>query len=312
MRKGKKESGKIKLFKKRRTRFTITTGLIILILAASAFLLPGFTRQYIDPSLRETASSSGTDVAEAISQFDSLLAALKLPLLEGVPLNTYDTSCFSQAGDFISYNSDSIDALRGIDISYFQGDIDWDKVKAEGVEFVMIRAGYRGYGNGELCLDETFKDYVKGASEAGIDVGVYFFSQAITAQEAEEEANFLLDAIKDMDISYPVVFDWEEISYAEARTDDITTETLTECCRSFCEKIKAAGYTPMVYFNQQLALLGYDLRQLTDYTFWLAEYDSVPSFGYNFQMWQYSTEGSVDGIEGAVDLNLSFVDYSKN
>ena len=141
---------------------------------------------------------------------------------------------------------------------------------------------------------------------AGLDVGVYFFSQATSVLEAEEEADFVLAAVRGYPIKYPVAFDWEFIDGAEARTDGMDGDTVTQCAAAFCELVSVAGYTPMVYFNQELGYRFYQLDQLDASQFWLAEYDTKPDFFYDFEMWQYTSSGRVAGISGDVDLNLRF------
>ena len=198
--------------------------------------------------------------------------------------------------------------IPGIDVSYYQGKIDWEKVKASGIEFAIIRLGYRGYGQeGKLVEDQMAYENLEGALDAGLKVGVYFFSQAITVEEAVEEAEFVLKRIKVYDITMPVVFDWEYIS-EEARTAKMDRRTLTDCYKAFCEKIAEAGYTPMAYFNSYQSRQLMYLHELEDYPFWLALYSDRMTYPYRFEMWQYTDSGRVPGIEGNVDINLYFVD----
>ena len=228
---------------------------------------------------------------------------MEMTALDGVERNTYIPQAFVRGENgWISYP----DALQGVDVSVYQGEIDWQAVASSGVEFAMIRVGYRGYSQGGLQLDERFQENMDGALAAGLDVGVYFFSQATSVLEAEEEADFVLSAIRGYPIKYPVVFDWEFIDGAEARTDGMDGETMTQCAAAFCELVSVAGYTPMIYFNQELGYLFYQLDQLDASQFWLAEYDAKPDFFYDFEMWQYTHTGVVPGIQGNVDLNLAF------
>ena len=200
------------------------------------------------------------------------------------------------------------ETIPGIDVSYYQGQIDWEKVKASGIEFAMIRLGYRGYGQeGKLVEDKMAFKNLEGALDAGLQVGVYFFSQAITVEEAVEEAEFVLKRIKVYDITMPVVFDWEYIS-EEARTAKMDRRTLTDCYKAFCDKIAEAGYTPMSYFNTYQSRQLMYLHELEDYPFWLALYSDRMTYPYRFEMWQYTDSGRVPGIEGNVDINLYFVD----
>ena len=231
------------------------------------------------------------------------------PLVTGeLRPNEYDPQAFIMKDGFLTYEGEA-PSYVGIDVSSHQNAIDWDKVAGAGVDFVMIRAGYRGYTAGNIFKDLYFTRNIEGALEAGLQVGIYFFSQARIAAEAKQEALFVLDAIDGYEIDYPVVFDWEVISGDEARTDDMPVEKLTECAVTFCEEIKNAGYTPMIYSNKSLALLKYDLSSLKDYDFWLAEYSDSPSFYYHYDIWQYSQSGTVDGIEASVDLNIAFKEY---
>ena len=224
-----------------------------------------------------------------------------------IDLNTYDSSLFEVTDSQVYYPGAEI----GIDISSHQGDIDWDKVKATGIDFVMIRTGYRGYSRGRIITDEKFEENIKAATAAGLKVGVYFFSQALTTSEAEEEAAQVLEAIRGYDIRYPIVFDWEPVEEEGARSQDADGTLITECAAAFCKKISKAGYTAGIYFNKSQAYSFYDLEQLSGYEFWLAEYQLVPSLYYDFDMWQYTCEGTIDGIETNVDVNLSFKKYGE-
>lgn len=225
---------------------------------------------------------------------------------EGVQVNSYQQIGFEQDEQGrISYQENGRRAKAGIDVSFYQGEIDWPAVAADGVEFAMIRLGYRGYLDGTLQMDSRFEENIRGALEAGLEVGVYFFSQAITPQEAEEEASFVLEAIRGYDVTYPVAFDWEFVTPGkEARTDEMDGQTLTQCAQAFCQTVAQAGYSPLVYFNQDLGYLTYDLSQLAECSYWLAEYDGTPDFYYGFSLWQYTHSGTVAGIEGSVDWNL--------
>ena len=196
----------------------------------------------------------------------------------------------------------------GIDVSSHQEVIDWEQVAASGVQFAMIRAGYRGYTAGTLNKDRYFVDNIEGALDAGLDVGVYFFSQAVTVAEAIEEAEYLMELVAPYqdDISYPLVFDWERQSVSSSRTKDTSEEMVVACAVAFCETVKAAGYIPMFYASPSKAYT-LDMGYLSDYPFWLAHYtrDQAPSsYRYTFDMWQYSSSWRVPGIDGDVDVNI--------
>lgn len=227
--------------------------------------------------------------------------------------NIYSNDAFTvDENGILSYNDGESTSKKGIDVSRYQGTIDWSKVKDEGVEYALIRVGYRGYGeSGKLVTDDTFKQNIEGALKNGIDVGVYFLSQAVDEAEAIEEAEYVLDAIRGYDITYPVVIDVEEITTDTARTDDLTKEQWTKNCIAFCEKIKDAGYTPMIYGNLTTFYFLLDMEQLEDYDKWVAWYGTPMYFPYKFTIWQYTDEGTVDGIESDVDLNVGFYEPTK-
>lgn len=233
-------------------------------------------------------------------------------ILPDVPVNSFDTSLFvKDENGIMTYADESRETHIGIDVSSHQGEIDWQKVAASGVEFVFVRVGYRGYGkSGSLNTDKNYKQNIEGAKAAGLKVGVYFFSQAISMTEAIEEARMTLDLIKDYEIDYPIVFDWEIIGTASARTDNVSMQTLCSAANAFCDVIESAGYMPMVYFNKHVGYTKYDLSTVKDNYFWFAQYSDTPDFYYDFDIWQYTSSGRVDGIKGNVDMNISFTDFS--
>lgn len=243
---------------------------------------------------------------------DSTFGEIWIPALENVPAFSKDKELLKTRNGKKFYVEDSeITSLLGVDVSVHQNDIDWNKVKEAGMDFAMVRLGFRGYGTGEAMLDENYVQNIEGARSAGLDAGVYFFSQAITVDEAIEEAQMVIDSLDGLNVNYPVVYDWEIIYDDTARTDNVPVDVLTDCCVAFCEAISDAGYTPMVYQNKKTTMFKLDLERLTDYDFWLAEYNSEPTYYYDFTMWQYTSEGKVPGIEGDVDINISFKDYAK-
>lgn len=195
---------------------------------------------------------------------------------------------------------------KGIDVSKFQGEIDWEAVRKDGVEYAYLRAGIRGYESGAIVMDETFHDNAAGALENGIEVGAYFFGQAVNEDEAVEEAEAVLEALEGYDINAPVVYDVEAVSSTQARTKDLTKEERTAITIAFCEKIRDAGYTPMIYGNVKTFMMLLDIEQLENYDKWFASYRDVLYFPYKIKLWQYTEKGSVDGIDGNVDLNISF------
>jgi uncharacterized protein YjdB/GH25 family lysozyme M1 (1,4-beta-N-acetylmuramidase) len=194
----------------------------------------------------------------------------------------------------------------GIDVSKYQGSIDWNAVKATGVNFAMIRLGFRGYGSdGTLVLDPYYLQNIKNATAAGIQVGVYFYSQAITSQEAIEEADMVLSNISGYNVSYPIAFDTEYVSTDTGRANNLSAADRTTIAIAFCNTIRNAGYTPMIYSNKNF-LLGYlDLSRLSSDKIWVANYNNTNDYPNSYQMWQYTSSGSVSGINGNVDLDIA-------
>ena len=233
----------------------------------------------------------------------------KVYIVEEIPKNTYDNNLFQvNENGFLTYDSDEYTCKIGIDVSRYQGSIDWAAVKGAGVDFAMLRLGYRGYGTGRIVLDTYFYQNLQGALANDIEVGVYFFSQAISPEEGAEEAQFCLNALEGYSITYPIVFDWEPYpSGTGARTEGLDDKILTQCAVAFCDEVENAGYQSMVYSNLTYFYLHFDLNELINYPFWLAQYNSRPSFYYHFDIWQYGDSGSVPGIDGNVDLNIHFV-----
>lgn len=199
---------------------------------------------------------------------------------------------------------------KGIDVSKHQGNIDWTKVAADGVEFAFIRVGLRGYGTeGKLVEDEYFEQNIKGALQAGIKVGVYFYSQAITDAELLEEANLVLEKVKPYNVELPIVYDVEKVSGGKGRANDLSVEERTRLTALFCQTIQDAGYKPMIYHNMEMSTLMLDLGQLEQYDKWFAYYNDDLYYPYAYKVWQYSEKGAVDGINEEVDLNIWFGDF---
>lgn len=210
-------------------------------------------------------------------------------------------------GELLYMQDGSVVSHKGIDVSRYQGDIDWEKVAASGVEYAFIRVGVRGYGEeGNIALDDKFEQNVQGAVAAGIKAGVYFFSQAVTDEEALEEAEIVLNAIDGLDVTYPIVYDVEKTSAAHGRMNQLSVEDRTRMARIFVDRIREAGYTPMIYSNMEMWSVLIDMSAFEDVEKWFAYYKADLYFPYEYAVWQYSDKGTVDGIQGDVDLNISF------
>ena len=198
-------------------------------------------------------------------------------------------------------------ARPGIDVSKWNKEIDWEKVKEAGVEFVIIRCGYRGSSTGSLVIDPYFEQNIKGASAAGLDVGVYFFTQAVNEVEAVEEASMVLNLVKNYYITYPIFIDTEGAG-GNGRADNLSVEKRTAVCKAFCDTIENGGFEAGVYASKNWYNNRLDIEKIEDYRIWLAEYRAIPTYEGYYDMWQYTSKGSVDGIEGNVDLNVSYID----
>ena len=199
------------------------------------------------------------------------------------------------------------EAKKGIDVSTFQGDIDWKKVKNDGIDFSIIRLGFRGYESGKIVLDSKFIDNIEGSLDVGLDTGVYFFTEALNEKESIEEAEFVIENLKDYKINMPVVIDVEESTNTEkTRTRDLTAEQRTKNVIAFCEKIKEAGYDVMIYGNLKSFMIMMDIEKLEGYDKWFAYYRYPFHFPYKIKMWQYTAYERINGIDGKADVNLMF------
>lgn len=257
----------------------------------------------------ETVATETVEIPQTLHFVDAFGEKFETEIIPSVKKHPYNWDLLTNDENGISYNDKNYRIVHGIDVSKWQGNIDWEKVKMDGYEFVIIRIGYRGYSEaGGLAVDEMFHKNILGAQAAGLDVGVYFFSQAINETEALEEAKFVLDTLKGYELQLPVVYDPELIRDQPARTNDVTGEQFTKNTIVFCDAIKEAGHEPMIYSNMIWEAFLFDMTQLEQYPFWYADYEPVPQTPYNFVMWQYSETGKVNGISGNVDLNILF-DY---
>ncbi|MBE6731682.1 MAG: hypothetical protein E7564_08335 [Ruminococcaceae bacterium] len=280
---------------------------ILVISLFAVFIILGLYFSLFAPVEKEPAMQAIEGYDEDVLIIDDIYVGQRdIPKFD-IEVSKLDPQLFEVKDSQVYYP----DAKFGIDVSEHQGEIDWEKVKESGIDFVMIRSGFRGYSRGRINPDSCFEENIKGATNAGLKVGVYFFSQALTTAEAEEEAAQVLESIRGYDITYPIVFDWEPVDAENARTNGADGELITDCAAAFCKKITKAGYQAGVYFNKSQAYEFYNLEKLAQYDFWLAEYQLVPSLYYDFDMWQYSCEGRLNGIETNVDVNISFKDYSK-
>lgn len=245
---------------------------------------------------------------EKITIYDIEEGYLTVPYNKLANKHDYDWSKLENVNGIYRYEDENYTSKLGIDVSSYQGDINWQKVKESGVEFAILRLGYRGYGQtGKIVLDSKFEQNYKSAKAVGIEVGVYFFSQAINVQEVKEEADFVLKHIEGKELSYPVVFDLEKIKNDVARTDNLTTEEITDMTLEFCKIIEQNGYSPSIYGNAKTLITKMKLELFNSYRKWYADYQENPLYPFEFDLWQYTEKGNIDGIKGNVDIDIQFI-----
>ena len=225
--------------------------------------------------------------------------------------NTYDFANLVSKNDLLHYYSDGKQvSFLGVDLSKYQKNVDFAAIQNEGIDFCILRVGARGYETGVIQEDEKFQEFLAGAEAVGMPVGLYFFSQAVTEAEAIEEANFVISKIGEHKISYPIAYDMEFIENDNSRIETLTKAEKSAIALAFLKRIEEAGYVGMLYGNKEWLLKRIELHKFEDYDVWLAQDDPIPDYPYVFSMWQYTKQGEVYGIDGYVDLNISFIDYS--
>lgn len=233
---------------------------------------------------------------------------LEIPERQDVPENPYARTDFTQDGEFVRYTGSQASTRQGIDVSYYQGEIDWNAVKQAGIEFAILRVGFRGWSeDGSYNEDPLFRQNLEQAKAAGLQVGAYFFSQAITPEEAYAEGEYVCDLLAGAELDLPVYFDWEQLDEPDARTAGMHEQDLTNFCLAFAAPLREAGYRPGLYFYTSLGEHNYDLGLLQEFDLWQAEPGAAPEFSSGFTMWQYSYTATLPGIEHPVDLNLQFI-----
>lgn len=224
-----------------------------------------------------------------------------------VSIHSYKCQNFIHEGNNLYYRGDDRYVSKmGVDISRHDGKVDFEQLKKDGIEFVILRIGYRGYQSGKLVVDQNFHENIKAAQKAGLEVGVYIFSQAANKKEALEEAKLVVDNLKNYKITLPVFYDPEIIRDDEARSDHITGEQFTKNAITFCEYVKKAGYTPGVYSNMLWEAFEFDLSKFEDYVIWYADYEEYPQTPYRFEFWQYAEK---DGEQHApYDMDIMLIE----
>lgn len=215
----------------------------------------------------------------------------------------YDLNQFVYKNGLMSYADSNYKTMTGIDVSSFNKEIDWNSVKNDGIDFVMIRCGFRGGEDGVLYDDPMYEEYIEGAKKAKLLVGVYFYSSAITLDELDEEVEYVLNRVQGYSLDLPIAYDMEYYNDA-GRIIDLTQKEKTKMALEFCKKIKTAGYTPMVYGNMSWLYGEVQFDKVSQYPIWVASYSQVCTMEDEFKMWQYSSQASVQGVAGVVDINL--------
>ena len=230
----------------------------------------------------------------------------------GLERNEYDFTKLVYQNPIMRYYVDGKSASWfGVNLTSAQGDVDFNKLKNAGCDYVMIRVGSRGYSSGEIVMDSNYEKYLEGAKNAGLGIGVYFYSQAVNKDEIIDEVDALLAAIEKYPINYPVVFDMESVKDDMARTDALSVTDRTMLANLFLSEVEDAGYKPMLYGNKEWLVTKLNLDSLSEYDVWLSQEGDAPDYPYQFSMWQYTKAGSVKGVDGDVRLSISFKDYSK-
>ncbi len=284
---------------------TIAVLLVVLIVASAVTLLQGPR----ESSVKLVAKNGSTE----LTVDDLYEGEMTIPYFNAPTSKNYRPDQFVERKGIITYEGG--DSFLGINVSMKQGEIDWNQVADSGVEFAMIRVGWRQFEKGKIMPDPNFEANMKGAEEAGIPVGVYFYSKAVTDAEAEEEANFVLEKIRSYNVSYPIAFYWEYDTKddgskdPDSRTVRCNGEQVTGFIDTFCKKVKATGRTAAYYCDKSMGYDSLNLERLKDYDMWYAEFRTAPSFFYDYKIWQYTKEGTVPGIEGTVPFSLALKKY---
>jgi len=297
----------------KRSGFIVVIAVLIVAIVGVSFLV---MRDQVEtnPSggiavLTDKQASSGMIVIK-----DLYDGEMEIPKYD-IPISQYSKSKFTELSGIITYGDNS---AQGITVYSKHGEIDWEQVAGAGVDFVMIRVGYRNYNRGDIVIDKNFEQNISGALKAGLDVGVYFYSQAISTEEAEKEAETVLENIKDYSITYPVAIVWEFVTNPEEgktpRTRNCTKSEITSYIGAFCDKVKKTGYKASYSATKTMGYEYIDISKLTAYDLWYYEYRAAPSFYYDYKMWQYSTEGTVPGVSesSSVSMTLAMNKYSKS
>lgn len=216
---------------------------------------------------------------------------------------TLDDSKWITQDGFMVYDDLAYGSVTGIDVSEWVNDVNWQEVKDAGIDFAILRVGYRGYETARFVFDNSLHTFLNGCNEVDLPVGVYFVSQAINEKEAEEEAEKVLENIRGYEVTMPIYIDLEGAGET-ARTKGLTAEEYTQIVNAFCRRIEKEGYRAGVYSNENWIKAHLNWDDLTEWDLWFAKYTKVPSTDHSFNMWQYSATAVIPGVEKECDLNV--------
>lgn len=286
--------------------------------AATADELANGKTSVYDVTQKEDIKNTEPDNSGADSELETRIRVTHadgtkewVDISEDIPRNKYDYSKLKYQNPVMNYYEEGkIVSKCGADISANQGDVDFAKLKKAGCDFVMIKIGARGYSSGNIVFDKSYKENLKAAKKAGLDIGVYFCSQALSKAEAREEADELLDAVADYDVEYPIAFVMENVDGDMARIESLDMDGRTAVAKAFLDRVKDSGYTAMLYGDKEWLLTMVDMERLSDYDVWYAQDSKKPDYPYEFGMWQYDSAASINGVSGKAALTMSFKDYS--
>ena len=263
-------------------------------------------------SLNSSEADDAADREGYISITDAKGKKTYYEILKDAPKNDYDleNGLINENGIY-TYKDNKRESIKGVDLSKYNGEVDFLKLKESGIGFVMLRLGSRGYGTGKITLDEKFVEYAQNATLAGIQTGAYFYSQAVNETEAVEEANYIVGAVSGFNVKYPIAIDIERVEGDEARTDKLTNAERTAIVKTFCDTVKGYGYKPVIYASKEMLVADLNLEDLSDYDVWLSDESFPTDYPYRFSMWQYNKKGRIDGITDDIDLDMSFINYEQ-
>lgn len=261
----------------------------------------------------ESDNSDTEDTDEENSEDEDLNNEEESELIEGVPLNSVELTNLKSIDNKMQYSiNDRVVSKLGVIVSEDNGIVNFTTLKDNGVDFVMLKVGERGYDSGRITEDSKFETNLKAASDAGLEIGLLFSSRAVTKNEATEEANFVTDKVRGYIIEYPIAYTYDGETFASSRTDILDREDLSDMANAFLSQIHRDGYEPILYGTENYIMNDiYPDKVITDYEVWLNDTSSIPTYQYQYTMWKYRNDVAIPGMERNGDYVISFIDYSK-